>query len=260
VDSALVIVGLLLVLTLQIGLHLRIAALPRRMPIVTVEKPAAPAPAADPRSDLLRGLEDYHDRIAEEYRNQIAAGEERVRLLEGQRNEAADIVASLGTLHGEMRRLVESLLALGIEERGQRDAAADVVAALHALHGEMRPLVESLRPLLILAERVQERAAKEPAPAADEPDERKTIEIPPPASGAPAHPPDERRPKVPKAADDASWDGPEEETRLFSPVTAGATAIAVVTPGSVKLDGDPPQPAEDRASIQPAPPAARRGS
>jgi hypothetical protein len=209
VGSALVIVGLALVLALQVAIHLRIAGIPARVATLRlVTEGRAARPGDDAFQEVLarrlnlivRGIQGYHDQIAEDFRVQVAAGEQRARLAEGQRTDVAAVASELRALAREMSAITAELRAL------QGDFAALVCDAAEA-HGA--PPMAAPAP------------GATPTPPED-PDERKTAEMPPPASCAPP-----RAAAANDGVDDEGWDDPEEKTKLFSKDAAPAVLIAL---------------------------------
>ena len=194
--SALVVVGLALVLAVQIAIHLRIAGIPARVAALRRVAEGRERPEADAFQEALarrlnlivRGIQGYHDQIAEDFRAQVAAGEQRARIAEGQRGDAAGVASELRALGREM---------------------AGVAAELRALQGDLAELVCGA------AEARGATATPKEAPAPEDPDERTTIEMGPPATCAPtaAAP---RASAASDGADDEGWDDPEEKTKLFS--------------------------------------------
>jgi hypothetical protein len=267
VGSALVIVGLALVLALQIAIHLRLAGIPARIATLKLVTEDRARPDADAFQEalarklnlILRGIQGYHDQIAEDFRAQVAAGEQRVRLAERQRADAVGVASELRTLAREMAGIVAELRGL------QGDFAELVCAAAEA----RSPLPQAAPP-----------APKEEVATAvpDDPDERKTVEMPPPASCAPpaacaasTDPPAERRPKLPNAAaderpDDAGWDDPEEKTKLFAKEAAPAVLVTPPSPELRVVDGPPSGGSglrvaarSARHALRPPPPAHTEG-
>jgi hypothetical protein len=161
VGSPVVVVGLAMVLALQIAIHLRIADIPRRLAMAKRLSEADAARSTRAGSDVLqealarrlnllvRGIEDYHNQIAEDFRVQIAAGEQRARLAEGKREDAAGVATELRALVREMK---------------------GIVAELHALQGDFAELV------------CNAAETQKAAPTPEDADERKTIEVAPVAS------------------------------------------------------------------------------
>jgi hypothetical protein len=208
VGSALVIVGLALVLAVQIAIHLRIAGIPARVATLRLVAEGRARPESDAFQEVLarrlnlivRGIQGYHDQIAEDFRVQIAAGEQRARLAEGQRTDVAAAASELRALAREMSSIAAELRAL------QGDFAELVCAAAEARGAP--PAAAQVTPKV--------------APAPEDPDERKTIDMPPPASCAPP-----RAAAANDGVDDEGWDDPEEKTKLFSKDTAPAVLVAL---------------------------------
>jgi hypothetical protein len=215
VDSAVVIVGLALVLAMQIAIHLRIAGIPRRVATLKLVTEGRARPETDAFQEALarrlnlivRGIQGYHDQIAEDFRVQVAAGEQRVRLAEGQRADVTGIVSELRALAREM---------------------TTIAAELRALQGDF-------------AELVCNAAEVRAAPAPEDPDERKTIDMAPPASCA--------APAANDGADDDGWDDPEEKTKLFSKDAAPAAVLV-----ALRQRAGAPTVRVSRHALRPPPP------
>jgi hypothetical protein len=133
VGNATIIVGLALVLALQVAIHLRIAGIPRRVATlksVTTEKgsraesDAFQEGLARRLNLIVRGIQGYHDQIAEDFRLQVAAAEQRAKLAEARRAGDAAVTADLRTVTREM---------------------ADIAGELRALQGDLADLVVGAR-------------------------------------------------------------------------------------------------------------------
>jgi hypothetical protein len=210
--SAPVIVGLALVLALQIAIHLRIAGIPARVAMLKLVAEGRARPENDALQEVLarrlnlivRGIQGYHDQIAEDFRIQVAAGEQRVRLADGQRADVAAVATELRALAWEM---------------------SAITAELRALQGDFAELVCAVAEAQA-ARRVAAPVTPKAASTPEDPDERKTLDMPPPASCAPPA-------AAPRAApandgvDDEGWDDPEEKTKLFSKDAAPAILVAL---------------------------------
>jgi hypothetical protein len=219
VDSALVVVGLALVLVVQIAIHLRIAGIPARVAMLKRAAEERTRPADDAFQEALarrlnlivRGVQGYHDQIAEDFRIQVAAGEQRARLAEGKRDDATGVATELRALAREMSGIAAELRAL------QGDFAELVCAAAEALAA--RPVTAPVTP--------------KAASTSEDPEERKTIEMSPPASCAPP-----AAAPCAAAANDGTeegWDDPEEKTKLFSKdAVPSAVLVALRPPAAAK--------------------------
>jgi hypothetical protein len=252
VNSAIVVVGLALVLAVQVAIHLRIAGIPARIAAMKQVAEGRGRPEADAFQEALarrlnlivRGIQGYHDQIAEDFRAQVAAGEQRARLAEAKRGDAAGVAPELRAL--------------------ARDMAA-IASELRALQGDFAELVCNAAEAKAAPPSAVEPTSKE-APAPEDPDERKTIEMAPPTSCAPPVA------AANDASDDEGWDDPEEQTKLFAkdapPAVLFPIRPAVIVGGIVKGGRalrhalrPPPPPLEDEGDAMERPsilPDARR--
>jgi hypothetical protein len=210
--SALVIVGIALVLAVQIAMHLRSGRI------------AAQVASTD-------------------HRAQLGAAEERARLAEEQGAAAARLAeeqgAAAAVVLSEIRAFLRAL-ATTSGKLAARETALGRIIASGASAADMRAVAEAM---IRLAEQLRARPAPAPpASAAEDPDERKTIEMPPPAPGSSTAPPAAAAPTPPARAPaaapaptgvDDSWDS--EETTTVKELTPEDLRIA--------LGGQPSAPA-----------------
>ena len=137
-NSAIVVVGLALVLAVQIAIHLRIAGIPARIAAMKQVAEGRARPEADAFQEALarrlnlivRGIQGYHDQIAEDFRAQVAAGEQRARLAEAKRGDATSVAPELRALARDMAVIAAELRALQgdfaelVSQRGRGEGGA----------------------------------------------------------------------------------------------------------------------------------------
>jgi hypothetical protein len=264
--SALVIVGLVVVLALQIAIHVRIAKMPARLASVKVVTERRERPADDAFQEALarrlnlivRGVQGYHDQIADEWRIQVAASEQRLRLAEEGREDAVAVAAQL-------RALVRDMATTAGDLRAREEALAKLVS-MAATAGDVRALAEAMT---VLAQQLRARhptapapppdpaPAEKPAAAPEDPDDRKTMEMPPPAPGSSTAPAPVAARTAPATGVDDSWDSEEKTTvkeltpealRLALGEQPGAPAPRALRPPSM---ADTDDVAMERPSILP---------
>jgi hypothetical protein len=180
--SALVIIGLALVLALQVAIHLRLVNIPARaaehvrsevLKRTRAEADAVKERAAKSVGDIVNSLNKHHERI-QRYQDDLAE----------------TYCAEIATLQGRAR-----------EREARVMSFADLVSALREVTSELCALRDDLRktsvPLRVPERRppMLPRAAIPPLPpladeelSAADPDARQTVESPPPPSCAPPPP------------------------------------------------------------------------
>ena len=229
--SALVIVGLALVLAVQIAILLRIAKLFTRVATLVAE--GSPS-RSDADEQVQLAAAEERARLAEEQRAATA------HLAEEQRAAAAEVLSKLNALERTMATTSAKLKA--------REAAIGKIIASAVPAADVLALAEAMTRLAEQLRAWQPKVASVP----EEPDERKTIEMAPPVTGAP--PPAPGSSTAPPAgpapsgegADDEGWDDPEEKTKLFSKDAAtSAVLVAKGAPAARHALRPPPPKIED---------------
>lgn len=195
--SAVVIVGLAVVIALQIAIHVRLANMPARVAAhvrleilnrARADTDALKESTAKRVGEIVKSLNQHHDRaqryqfdLSENYRNEIAALQARAREREAHANIFADLVATLREITRELRELRDD-----DDQRQTREAIppAETSAA---------PRVPDRRPPPV------PRTAPPATPEAEgDPDARKTVESPPPTT-ADDEPEEERTTVAPRS-------------------------------------------------------------